>query len=231
MVDAASVDVRAEHRLTSQQVRFFETFGFLRIPGFLGDDTPDVIEAFEYVFEHYEPVEMFDNIHFDQRRLALPFFLEGHPRLKALETDPRILGVVESLLGPDYEYRQTDGNLLWCDTSWHCDIYDSPLEQFHIKLFFYLDALDADTGALRVIPGSNDYMSAFARGLRNDLERPQDVEANFGVPVDEIPSWTVPNQPGDLVVGNYRTVHATFNGVERRRLFTMNYREVAPGSN
>jgi hypothetical protein len=38
-----------------------------------------------------------------------------------------------------------------------------------------------------------------------------------------VPSWTVDVDPGDLVVGNFRTMHASFNGGVRRRLFTMNF--------
>lgn len=208
-------------------MRYFETFGFVRLPGLFADDIAELTEAFEAVFaaQQEQAYETFDDMHFGRRRLSLPYFLEYHPRLKELETDPRILGVVTSLMGDGYEYRQTDGNLLWCDTSWHCDIYDSPLDQFHIKLFFYLDPLGADSGALRVIPGTNFQDSAYARGLRNDLHPWSGIEEHFGVTPDQIPSFAIDNEPGDLIVGNFRTIHATFGGAERRRLFTMNYAE------
>ncbi len=216
--------------LSPQQVRYFETFGFLRLPGLFADDIGELTEAFEAVFEDQQDQthEMFDDMHFRRRRLALPYFLEFDPRLKQLETDPRVLGVVTSLIGEEYEYRQTDGNLLWCDTSWHCDIYDSPLDQFHIKLFFYLDRLQGESGGLRVIPGTNYQDSPFARGLRTGLHPWTEIEDRFGVPPDEIPSFAIDNEPGDLIVGNFRTMHATFGGAERRRLFTMNYREIRP---
>ena len=29
--------------------------------------------------------------------------------------------------------------------------------------------------------------------------------------------------PGDLIVGNFRTLHGSFNGAPRRRLFTVNF--------
>lgn len=210
--------------LTPQQLRFFKTFGFLHIPGFLGQDVEKITDAFEDVFASTPSVETRTDTHFGQRRLAIGNFLENDPRLHALETDPRIRGVVDSILGPESEYCQTDGNILYCDSAWHCDIYGSPLDRFHIKLFFYLDVLDGESGALRMIPGTNHYNSKFAVRLRRELVY-EDVAKVFGVSVDQIPAWTIPNQPGDLVVGNYRTIHATFNGIPRRRLFTMNYRE------
>ena len=38
-------------RLTDQQKRFFKTFGFLKFPGLFKDDTGQVTEAFEGVWE------------------------------------------------------------------------------------------------------------------------------------------------------------------------------------
>ncbi len=214
--------------LSPQERKFFETFGFLRLPGLVADDIDAISDAFDEVFAAQTAYETFEQVHFEQRRLSIPFFLEYHPRLKELESDPRILGVVTSLMGPEFRYRQADGNVLHCDTSWHCDIYDSPLERFHIKLFFYLDRLDAGSGALRVIPGSNDYVSSYAHNLRADLAPWSEVENRFGVTPEQIPSFAIDNEPGDVIVGNYRTLHATFGGVEGRRLFTMNYGEPLP---
>jgi ectoine hydroxylase-related dioxygenase (phytanoyl-CoA dioxygenase family) len=101
------------------------------------------------------------------------------------------------------------------------------LEQLHVKLSFYLDPLDADSGAIRLIPGTNDWTSAFATQLRSDLATPDRVQQTLGVRWDEVPSWPLATVPGDLVVWNFRVIHASFGGSERRRLFSMNFREPA----
>jgi hypothetical protein len=214
--------------LTPQQVHFFETFGFLRLRGLLAADLPDLIAAFEAVFSDPENVkyEMSEAVHFDDRRYIIPAILDKDPRLAALKTDPRILGVARSLLGDDFEYAESDGNLLYCDTAWHCDIYDAPMEQYHLKLFVYFDALRADNGGLRVIPGTNYYQTPFASGLRAELQDWQAIPELFGVEPEDIPSFTIENEPGDLIVGNFRTIHGTFRGGPRRRLCTLNYRQV-----
>lgn len=227
--DAAVSRADASFELTPQQVRFFEAFGFLRLERLFADDVAELIEAFEAVFadpaiEKYEMRQQ--EVHFDQHRVILPAIMDKHPRLAALKSDPRVLGIAHSLLGPDIEYAESDGNLLYCDTAWHCDIYDAPMNQYHIKLFFYLDELDATTGGLRVIPGTNHYLSPFASSLRRDLGKWEHIDEVFGVAPDEIPSVAIDNVPGDLIVGNFRTIHATFNGVPRRRLCTMNYRQL-----
>jgi hypothetical protein len=228
MSEATSTDRQVAHGLTPQQLRFFNAFGFLHVPGFLGDDVDGVTDAFEEVFAAHDAYDMFQDVHFGERRQVIPKFFDHHPRLRALESDPRILGVLGSLFPGGFEYRQSDGNLLDCDTAWHCDIYDSPLDRFCVKLFFYLDELDGDSGALRVIPGTSDFRSDFAAQMRTDLDPWPAIEERFGVRPEEIPSFPLTNRPGDLVIGNYRTVHATFGGRPRRRLFTMNYREVEP---
>jgi hypothetical protein len=214
--------------LTPQQVHFFETFGFLHLRGLLADDLTELIAGFEAVFA--DPanlqLETRESVHFDESRYIIPAILDKDPRLAALKTDERVLGVARSLLGDGFEYRESDGNLLFCDTAWHCDIYDAPMQQYHIKLFLYLDALHADNGALRVIPGTNHYMSPFAIALRNELDDWRAIESTFGVPPDEIPAFTIENDPGDLIVGNFRTIHATFRGGPRRRLVTLNYRQI-----
>jgi hypothetical protein len=213
--------------LTPQQVHFFETFGFLRLPGLFADDIHELIAAFEAVFADpaIEKYEMREPVHYDAERIVVPAVIDKHPRLAGLKDDDRILGVARSLLGDDFEYAESDGNLLSCDTSWHCDVYDAPMERYHIKLFFYFDPLDAESGALRVLPGTNHYLSPYASSLRQELGDWQAIRATFGVDADEIPSYAIDNQPGDLIVGNFRTIHATFHGPRRRRLCTMNYRK------
>ena len=37
----------SQHALTEQQLRYFDTFGFLALPGLLDDVIDEVIEAFE----------------------------------------------------------------------------------------------------------------------------------------------------------------------------------------
>jgi ectoine hydroxylase-related dioxygenase (phytanoyl-CoA dioxygenase family) len=216
--------------LTSQQVHFFETFGFLRLRGLLADGLADLIAAFEAVFAdpRHEKYEMSESVHFDARRYIVPAILDKDPRLAALKSDPRIIGVARSLLGDDFEYAESDGNLLFCDTAWHCDIYDAPMERYHIKLFVYFDSLRGDNGGLRVIPGTNHYLTEFAAGLRTELQDWNAIRDKFGVEPEDIPSFVIENEPGDLIVGNFRTIHGTFRGGPRRRLCTLNFRQLDP---
>jgi len=238
------------YTLSPQQVRFFEAFGFLHLKGLFADDIGDISAAFEEVFSQRpdesdavvdleesgfreafsasDRVDSYHHLNFGGHRAIIPHFIERHPTLAALKDDPRISGIVNALMGPNHEDLGTDGNLFDCDTAWHCDVYNSPLEQFHIKLLFYLDPLDGRSGALRVIPGTNHHNDEFARKLRRDLNDWEKTEQRFGVDLDGIPAHVVSTVPGDLIVASFRTIHATLHGRARRRLFTLNYRQLDP---
>jgi hypothetical protein len=217
----------ADTALTPKQVRFYETFGFLKLPGLFRDDIDDIACEFERVFadETNERMEYYAELHGKRRRILIPGVLDRSPDLAKLKTDPRILGVVLSLLGPNFGYAESDGNLLDCDTSWHCDVYGSPLELRHVKLAFYLDPVGPNSGGLRMIPGTAHFRETFASTLRHDLVDAQRIPELYGVDETEIPYWSVDTVPGDVVALDFRTVHATFFGAPRRRLFTVNFRE------
>jgi ectoine hydroxylase-related dioxygenase (phytanoyl-CoA dioxygenase family) len=52
----------------------------------------------------------------------------------------------------------------------------------------------------------------------------------YGIAGGDIPSITVESKPGDLIIWNFRTIHGSYNGGERRRLFSLNFGEVVPGT-
>jgi hypothetical protein len=214
----------AAFRLTPQAVAYFDTFGFLRLPGLFVDDIDRLTEGFEEIFAANATMDTNERLHFDQQRRIIPGFIEKSQRLAGLVDDPRVVGVVTSLMGDAHEYAQSDGNLFYCDTSWHPDTYFAPLVRYHVKLSFYLDPLLGESGAIRMIPGTNHHETPFAETLRRDLRDPMAIKEIYGVEHDQIPSWTLESTPGDLIVWNFRTIHASFNGGERRRLFSLNFR-------
>lgn len=215
--------------LSAQQIKFYDTFGYLRLPGLFRDDIDGITEGFEAIFADQETprVDIEVDLHRNEPRVMVPQFIDRHPALAGLSDDPRIQGVVRSLLGDDIEYAQSDGNLYSCDSEWHCDIYGSPLEIRHTKLSFYLDPLRHDSGAVRVIPGTNHWESDYATTLRRDFQRFGEIPALYGIDGTSIPSATLDSDPGDLLLWDFRTIHSSYGGGQRRRLFTLNFREQA----
>jgi hypothetical protein len=225
--------------LTKSQVAYFKTFGFLKIPTLFALDMDRIREGFEEVFAN-EPSELLDPRnpyhrardprYEEETREIIPAFIDRSSKLSWLRDDPRTVAVAKGLLGDGYAYAESDGNLFNCDVYWHFDAYGAIEGVEHIKLSFYLDELHHDTGALRVIPGSH-FESTYAKKLyRGIAHKPARVRDYYGVSVEEIPSWTLDVTPGDLIVGNFRTLHGSFNGAARRRLFTVNFSAAQGGA-
>ena len=212
-------------RLTEQQVRFFATFGYLRFPGRFAAEAPAISAAFEQVWAAHGGGHD-GRAHDDQDRSSLVAFVEEHEYLSALIDDPRIDGPVSTLLGDDYNYAGSWGNLFVGDTWWHSDV-GPEMRRLTIKIAFYLDPVDADTGCLRVIPGSHHgtdgYGRAVEKGAPDYYENVTD-EA-WGIAAMDVPAVTLESESGDMVLFNRTIKHASFGGGTRRRMFTLNFEE------
>jgi ectoine hydroxylase-related dioxygenase (phytanoyl-CoA dioxygenase family) len=213
--------------LDQGQINFYETFGFLVLRGLFREDVDWITAAFEEVFasETNPRLETHEPLHNEDRRVIIPQFISKHPRLEALLSDRRVVDIVSTLLGEDYQFAESDGNLFDCESHWHSDTYGAPLRIKHLKLSFYLDPLTAESGAIRVIPGTNFFTDPFAKAIRRRTNDPTRIAEEFGVDPRDLPSVALETQPGDLVAWDFRTIHASYYGNERRRLFSINFRE------
>jgi ectoine hydroxylase-related dioxygenase (phytanoyl-CoA dioxygenase family) len=148
--------------------------------------------------------------------------VEQSPRLSTLVEDPRIVGACTSLLGAGYTFYGGDGNFYSGDTSWHSDtqaIFGMGAKSVckHLKIAFYLDAVSADCGSLRVIPGSHLIADEYAQSLESEEGR-----AALNRMGAATPAVALATTPGDLVLFDHRLKHASFGGGPRRRMFTLN---------
>ncbi len=202
--------------LTEQQVRYFETYGYLGLPGFMADRADEITHAFEGVWRTRGGGHS-GHAHDGKRRSCIVPFIDQCEVLSALIDDPRILGAAKSLLGDDFNYMSSDGNYYAGDTPWHSDGWHPKMR--HIKMAFYLDPLTRDTGCLRVIPGSHHTQDAYARTLHEQIGKCQEL---WGLHGRDVPAVALETHPGDLLIFNHNTKHAAFGGSGWRRMFTIN---------
>jgi len=201
--------------LTQQQRTFFDMFGFLVLrQAFSPTETAAISQQFDATLAMDRKGEAFAGT----RRQAMMGFAEQNPELTKLIVDDRIYGAVEELLGPDFVWIGSDGNLYVGDTQWHPD---NPEPYRRVKVAFYLDPVSKDSGCLRVIPGS--HLPPLHDRLKEQRPSPQAGESPFGVAASEIPSFPLESQPGDVVVFNQSLWHASFGGKTGRRMFTFNF--------
>jgi hypothetical protein len=148
----------------------FEAFGFVVVRGCFGAaETVEIRAAADELWG---------------RGLAGAGFAEQHPRLAALAGDARVLGPAAQLLGPDFVWAGSEGNVSAVTIfGWHADrkYWGPPAEAGHapaagwpqacgpgapqrdlsltsfrqLKMSLYLDALGAAGGCFRVVPGSH----------------------------------------------------------------------------
>jgi hypothetical protein len=218
---------------TEPQQRFFDTFGFIRFPGLFADQIGAVTDEFEAVWARLG----------GHRPIYMPF-IDQSELLSSLVDDPRLHDIAVSVLGDDFNYMGCNAHCSVGETGWH---HDGREGLRFLRFFFYLDSLTAESGALRVIPGSHRLGDAFANSLVRLISREEDLsaeqhrvrsredpmadielEAIFGVGAAGIPAFPIENTPGDVILFDHRIMHAALgSGEATRRFFTINLSERA----
>ncbi len=196
--------------LTDHQKHFFETWGYLVLPGLIKNDVDWITEEFEAVFQDRGVV------HDGTKRSCIVPIIDQRERFCTLLDHPAIHGLISSLLGDDFNYLGGDGNFYAGDTAWHSDGFHT-VGKF-LKVAIYLDPVTRDTGCLRVIPGAHriDLQNTWdARKARQSMEL-------WGIEGRDVPAVALESQPGDVVAFNHNMMHAAFGGSWRRRMFTLN---------
>jgi len=206
----------SKFRLSQEQLACFHTFGFLSFPGLLHDRIERIIAEFEVLWAAQNGGHH-GQAHDGRRRSCIAPCIDRSVYLSTMLDDPRLAGIAASILGDDFNYMGSDGNLYAGDTGWHSDGWHQ--DQIHIKLAFYLDPVARDTGCLRVIPGSHQIGDQFADALQREI---YESEKNWSLHGRDVPCVALETKPGDVVLFNHNTKHCAFGGSARRRMFTMN---------
>ncbi len=196
--------------LTQEQKNFYNTFGYLVMPGLVRDSIDWIIDEFEAVFTD-RGIQ-----HDGSRRSVVVPFIDQRERFCTLLDHPGVDGLIRGLLGEEFNYLGGDGNFYTGDTRWHSDGFHSI--GHYLKVAFYLDSVAKDSGCLRVIPGSQriDLFDTW------DARKARESETLWSIGQNQVPSIALESQPGDVVAFNHNLMHAAFGGSTRRRMFTIN---------
>ena len=203
-------------QLTDKQLSFFCTFGYLALPGLMSDCINEITDGFHAVFDSQGGGHN-NQKHDGESRSCIVPFIDQNKHLSALLDEPRIHVLLCSLLGDDFNYMGSDGNIYVGDTNWHSDGWNEG--SLYVKIAFYLDSISRDTGCLRVVPGSHNVDDAYGAALNDFLPQPN---TNFGMPGSDIPSIALDVEPGDILIFNHRLKHSSWGGDNQRRMFTIN---------
>lgn len=200
------------------QKAYFDTFGFICLPRQFSPKEMETItnEADRLWEEHREgrpPGE-------DQ---SIQEFVEKGPIMTQMVADDRIWGTVEALLGPRFVWNGSEGNLNFTqpEHQWHTDRPGEPHAtsySFHL----YLDKVRADTGCIRVIPGSHQ------PPLYDDLSpiNEQALDSTmkvYGLSPTEVPGIALESDPGDVVFFSQKIYHGVYGKQPGRRYLKLRF--------
>ena len=197
--------------LTPQQISYFETFGFLKMPGVFSSQEVNLIGKAS--IEALEKLRNGNKLNAHESQFGMPFF-ELHPQLVNILDDDRIHQIPESLLGSDFFLDQTEGHLRAGDTPWHGSTNFSEGVRF-IKVAMYLNPLVSSNGCLRIIPGTHRIGNPdLFKDLRTTNKNPK--YSPFGLSPSEIPCVALESNPGDVLVFTEKVIHGSFGGSSKR---------------
>lgn len=206
--------------LTDHQVQYFRTFGFLVLKNYV---TPDEISQLRAEFDEAMRIayrgEEFDGT----KRHWIPMLGPAAPTFGRLAGDPRFLHAARELSGEDMALFTVDANRYVGDTGWHSD--GAPKRS--TKFVLYLEPVAAESGALRVIPLSHlatpHVPDTGMADERKELVHAQVAEANAGGDYRTLPAVSLDSEPGDVVVFDPHTFHASVGGSSDRPMCTVTY--------
>ena len=208
--------------LTAQQKHEFETFGFLLLKDLIpSDEMQPYIDAFdETMIKANGGVPWQDAA---QNHYVIPFYRHNPAVYHRLLDDERIYEVVEDLLGEDFVFLAAAGHHRWGGTGWHHDSV-APEGQTHLKVVFYLQPVRADTGCLRVLPGTHFPLQREQMELWYERHgNAKGSEANESNTIAWPAAIALESDPGDAVIFNVKAYHGAVGDSADRRAIYINY--------
>ena len=203
---------------TAEQKAYFHTFGFIHLPQqFTPEEMEELTEEADGLWEeHREGRPLGEN-------QGIQEFVEKGPVMTRMVADDRIWGTVEAMLGPRFVWNGSEGNLSFTKSEhqWHTDRQNEPdatTYSFHL----YLDPMRADTGSLRVIPGSH------RPPLHDDLlpvnEQATDTTMKvYGLSPTDVPGVVLESDPGDIVFFSQKIYHGVYGKQPGRRYLKLRF--------
>ena len=209
--------------ITEGQVAHFNTFGFLLLKQvFSSTEMAAITREYESFIEIGEK----NPIQAERGVTTVSSIIEMSPRLTELAIDDRIYGTIKQLLEPGFIWSGSEGQRGRSFASWHAD-RPGKKELFftRIKVHLYLDPTTKETGALRVIPGSqrspyHDCLQPLHHYHdKQGHEKTADNPHPFVLEGPEIPGYAIESNPGDIVFFNQSVMHAVYGRLVNQRRY------------
>ena len=205
--------------LTTAHADHFSTFGFVVLRGFLADRVAVLCaEADMAIRDAYAATseggreggrEVIDEVIDGISGHYLTMAGRLTPASASLVCDdPRFIDAAERLLGGPVIPECPEGALYFAEAGWHTD---DGIGVRGVKFAAYFDELTAETGALRLVPGSH-HPDQGARISAYACRQPPGLTDAYRA---SIPGYAAATVPGDVIAFDLHTWHASFGGRDR----------------
>lgn len=200
--------------LTTEQVLYFETFGFLILRSLFSADEIAVVTAeaqrlWQEDLGRRPTAEEFAHLGEIVEQSAL---LTGHVEGDRIYQPARQLtGDNPIWSGSECNHGVQTGTLVH---TWHADrVGAQELDYRRIKMMLYLVPMRAENGALRVIPGSHraPLHTELEEASLQHRDHADHEQRYFGVMGQDVPSYLIETEPGDLLIFNHSLFHAVYS--------------------
>ena len=212
--------------ITHADKQFFDMFGFLILRNVLSRRELKLIEK-EYDYGFKKTLEHHSNGFGMRKQFNWSNLNEMCPNLCSLPYQKNILRIVKKLMSNKiFPYLCNSNNFNGPATEWHTD-QAANTDCFAVKVAFYLDELDENSGGLRFLPCShreplNSDLWDFGLHGSNETDI-KDYQSKSGLEIDQVPSYYCRTNPGDMVIFNLKIWHSSLGGGKNRRNITINY--------
>jgi hypothetical protein len=206
--------------LSHEQIDHYRTFGFLVLPGYLEEHETAALGA-----ELDRAQRDAFGARYDQRPddgssgHYLPMMSQARtPVSLALVEDQRFLATARQLVGAPVVPTYAEGILYFDQSGFHDDAGPGVRA---VKFVAYLEPLTADTGALRLLPGSHHpELSAIVAAW--DRRHPAHDAEQLRRQVEALPLYVAETRPGDVIAFDWHVRHTSIRGRDRRQ-WTISY--------
>jgi Phytanoyl-CoA dioxygenase (PhyH) len=186
---------------TAAQIDHFRTFGFVALPGLLGQYAEALRHEVDAALRDAYAATYDDRVIDGISGHYLPMVSALTPVSAMLVCDtPALIDAAEQLLGAPAVPSVPQGVLYFAEAGWH---NDDGIGVRGVKLTTYFDRLDAAHGALRFVPCSHH------------PDAQQSLGAYQHTRYQEYPGVAVETSPGDVLAFDLHTFHASVGGRDR----------------
>ena len=222
---------KLQNHITTQQISLFDTFGFIKIEGFLKDEVELISNEFDRLMnDRYGQLD-------PSKPYLYPQFADNSELLTGLLGNEKICKAAQQLCGDDYIYRGSDGSIFREGSPWHRDCL---MRVKSVKMLVYLEKNTFKSGPFCAIPGSHFVDDMFSAKLTEALMWPEPPvlggfdEKHVFPPGNnpkivgqnkQIPYCRLDTRPGDVIIFNHNLIHCVNAPIRRktRRLFGLHF--------